>query len=162
MEGWAEIRAGARQPPGASQPGGASGRAVGAGAGGDAAAAAGAAAGGWQAWVRLPRDHYVRVDANDSSVDPSVIGRRVQVHADLEQVRVRCGGRLVAEHVRCWARGQSITAPEHARAARQLRAARRLAVVRLVETEVQRRDLGDYDRYAQVELAAGRPLCGIA
>lgn len=30
---------------------------------------------GWQASLRLPRDHYVRVDANDYSVDPAVIGR---------------------------------------------------------------------------------------
>ena len=109
---------------------------------------------GWHTSVRLPRDHYVRLDANDYSVDPAVIGRRVQVHADLERVRVRCGTRLVADHVRCWARGQSITDPEHAEAAKALRAARRLAVVRPAETEVQQRDLADYDRYAGVEVAA--------
>lgn len=109
---------------------------------------------GWQASLRLPRDHYVRVDANDYSVDPSVIGRRVQVHADLEQVQARCSGRLVAAHLRCWARGQSITDPQHAQAAKALRAARRLAVVPPAETEVAQRDLGDYDRCAGVEVAA--------
>lgn len=109
---------------------------------------------GWRVFVRLPRDHYVRVDANDYSVDPAVVGRRVEVEADLEQVRVRCAGRLVAEHARCWARGQSITDPRHAKAAAALRAAHRLAAVRLVETEVQQRDLADYDRYTQVEVAA--------
>ena len=30
---------------------------------------------GWRLATRLPRDHYVRVDSNDYSVDPSVIGR---------------------------------------------------------------------------------------
>jgi hypothetical protein len=109
---------------------------------------------GWHCWVRLPRDHYVRLDANDYSVDPAVVGRRVEVHADLARVRVRCGGRLVADHVRCWARGQTITVPEHAQAARSLRAACRLAVVRPADTEVQQRDLADYDRYAGTEAAA--------
>jgi transposase len=109
---------------------------------------------GWRVSLRLPRDHYVRVDANDYSVDPAVVGRRVEVEADLEQVRVRCAGRLVACHVRCWARGQSITDPRHAKAAQALRAAHRLAAVRPVETDVQQRDLADYDRYTQVEVAA--------
>ena len=109
---------------------------------------------GWHTSVRLPRDHYVRVDANDYSVDPSVIGRRVQVHADLALVRVHCGGRLVAVHQRCWARGQSVTDPAHAQVAKTLRAARALAVVPPVETEVQQRDLADYDRYAEAEVAA--------
>ena len=53
---------------------------------------------GWRHSVRLPRDHYVRIDANDYSVDPRVIGRRVEVVADLDQVRVCAGGQLVADH----------------------------------------------------------------
>ncbi|MBN1173245.1 MAG: IS21 family transposase [Micromonosporaceae bacterium] len=109
---------------------------------------------GWRGSLRLPRDHYVRVDANDYSVDPAVVGRRVEVEADLEQVRVSCAGRLVADHRRCWARGQSVTDPAHAKAAVALRAAHRLAVVPPVETDVQQRDLADYDRYTQVEVAA--------
>lgn len=109
---------------------------------------------GWRASLRLPRDHYVRVDANDYSVDPAVVSRRVDVDADLELVRVRCGTRLVAEHPRCWARGQTITDGQHAQAAKALRAAHRLAVVRPVETEVQQRDLADYDRHAGGQVAA--------
>ena len=31
---------------------------------------------GWRSSQRLPRDHYVRLDSNDYSVHPSVIGRR--------------------------------------------------------------------------------------
>jgi hypothetical protein len=50
-----------------------------------------------------------------------VVGRRVEVVADLEQVRVACDGRLVAEHERCWARHQTVSDPAHLAAAAQLR-----------------------------------------
>jgi hypothetical protein len=39
---------------------------------------------GWRSTTRLPRDHYVRLDSNDYSVHPSVIGRRVEIVAGLE------------------------------------------------------------------------------
>ncbi len=109
---------------------------------------------GWHRSVRLPRDHYVRLDANDYSVDPSVVGRRVDVAADLEQVRVLCSGRLVARHERCWAGGQTITDPDHATAAAILRQTRRLVSVPVAETEVQQRNLADYDRITGLEVAA--------
>ena len=60
---------------------------------------------GWRNRVRLGRDYYVRLDTNDYSVDPSVIGRLVDVTADLDRVRVRADGRIVADHPRVWARG---------------------------------------------------------
>lgn len=101
---------------------------------------------GWRASTRLPRDHYVRLDSNDYSVAPSVIGRRVDIAADLEQVTVTCRGQQVARHVRCWADHQSITDPDHAIAAVELRQARRLAATRPVDTLVQQRVLSDYDR----------------
>ncbi|MGH3847861.1 MAG: IS21 family transposase, partial [Pseudonocardiaceae bacterium] len=66
---------------------------------------------GWTTQVRLPRDHYVRLDTNDYSVDPVAVGRKVVVTGDLEQVTVRLGDRLVAVHERCWARQQTITDP---------------------------------------------------
>jgi transposase len=101
---------------------------------------------GWRSSLRLPRDHYVRLDANDYSVDPSVIGRRVAVTGDLDRVRVWCDGRLVADHQRCWARHQTITDPDHAQAAVRLRAAHRAAVTGDHEpAEVQLRCLADYD-----------------
>ena len=75
---------------------------------------------GWRQTLRLPRDHYIRLDTNDYSVHPSdysvhpsVIGRRVDVVADLQDVRVHCDGRLVAAHDRCWARHQTLTDPEY-------------------------------------------------
>ena len=47
---------------------------------------------GWRASLRLPRDHYVRLDTNDYSVDPAVIGRRIEVTAGLDRVRGFCEG----------------------------------------------------------------------
>ena len=47
---------------------------------------------GWRNQIRLGRDYYVRLDTNDYSVDPTVIGRMVDVAADLERVRVRARG----------------------------------------------------------------------
>ena len=101
---------------------------------------------GWRLSTRLPRDYYVRVDSNDYSVDPSVIGRTVEIAAELEEVTVTCGGRQVARHQRCWAAHQSITDPAHAAAAAQLRQARRLVTARPADTPVQQRALSDYDQ----------------
>jgi transposase len=100
---------------------------------------------GWRSSLRLPRDHYVRVAANDYSVHPAVIGRRVDVAADLDRVRVFCEGRRVADHTRIWARHQSITDAEHAAAAKALRRERLELVRPAVEPDVQVRCLADYD-----------------
>ena len=101
---------------------------------------------GWRSSTLLPRDHYVRVDANDYSVHPDAVGRRVQVIADLDQVLVTCAGRLVAAHQRCWARHQTISDPDHVEAAAVLRAAARQRPPKPVDTDVQHRALTDYDR----------------
>jgi transposase len=99
---------------------------------------------GWRAAVRLPRDYYVRLDSNDYSVHPSVVGRRVEVHADLDSVRVTCAGRVVAVHERCWARHQSITDPEHRAAAEVLRQLPR-TVAAPPDEQIEQRCLADYD-----------------
>jgi len=101
---------------------------------------------GWRSSTRLARDHYVRLDGNDYSVHPGVIGRRVEVVADLHRVRVLCDGRPVADHERIWARHQTISAAEHVAAARALRA-ERLGLLRPAAptTEVEVRALSDYD-----------------
>jgi transposase len=101
---------------------------------------------GWRLSTRLPRDHYVRLDSNDYSVHPSVVGRHVHVAADLETVVVSCQGSEVARHVRCWADHQTITDPAHKAAAIALRQARRLVAVPPADTTVAQRDLTDYDR----------------
>jgi hypothetical protein len=103
---------------------------------------------GWRTSVRLPRDYYVRLDANDYSVHPSVVGRRVEVAADLQTVTVTCAGRVVATHDRCWAAHQTITDPEHAAAAEVLRRAHADTRARSATTDpvqVQVRRLEDYD-----------------
>jgi transposase len=102
---------------------------------------------GWRSSGRLPRDFYVRLDGNDYSVHPSVIGRRIEVIADLDRVRAYCDGRVVADHERRWAKHQSFTLPEHEAAAKQLRR-ERIGIVRPApepELELEIRCLGDYD-----------------
>jgi hypothetical protein len=100
---------------------------------------------GWCHRVRLGRDYYVRLDASDYSVDPAVIGRLVDVTAGLDRVRVRAGGHVVADHARVWARGLTVTDPEHAATARRLRQEfRRPRPPGLPDDLI--RDLADYDR----------------
>jgi len=100
---------------------------------------------GWRSSLRLPRDHYVRLDSNDYSVHPSVIGRRIEVIADLQRVRAVCDGKTVADHERIWAWHQSISDPAHVAAAKTLRR-ERVGVLRPVtEPDVQIRGLDDYD-----------------
>jgi transposase len=118
---------------------------------------------GWRSGLRLPRDHYVRLDGNDYSVHPGVTGRRVEIIGDLDRVQVHCDGGLVADHLRCWARHQTLTDPAHADAARALR--RRLTIARQpageaatdmgAETGVELRRLGDYDTAFGLEELAG-------
>jgi transposase len=100
---------------------------------------------GWRAQCRLPRDHYVRLDANDYSVHPAAIGHRIEVTADLARVRAVCGGQPVAGHQRSWAWHQSISDPAHLAAARAMRRDRVAALRRPPEPEVQVRSLADYD-----------------
>jgi hypothetical protein len=101
---------------------------------------------GWVNRVRLGRDYYVRIDSNDYSVDPAVIGRFVDVHADLAKVEVRHEGRLVAVHDRVWARGMTITDPAHVAAAKVLREHYQLPRPATAADEELARDLADYDR----------------
>lgn len=102
---------------------------------------------GWRSALRLPRDHYIRLDANDYSVHPAAVGRRVEVTADLERVRVWCDGRLVADHDRCWARHQTLSDPAHLQVAAQLRRDRAMVgqAADHRQGEVQLRCLADYD-----------------
>jgi transposase len=100
---------------------------------------------GWRCSTRLPRDHYIRLDSNDYSVHPAVIGRRVEVVADLARVRVLCDGKVVADHDRVWAWHQTISDPDHVAAAKSLRR-NRVSIVRPApEPEVEQRCLTDYD-----------------
>jgi transposase len=73
--------------------------------------------------IRLARDYYVRVDANDYSVDPRMIGRFIDVTASPTRVEAFCDNELVARHERSWARHGVITDPVHVAAAHQMRLA---------------------------------------
>lgn len=106
--------------------------------------------------VRLGRDYYVRVDGNDYSVDPRVIGRLVDVTATLTPVIIVCDGVTVADHERCWASGAVVTDPAHVITAKGLRAhyagatrdrerQRQLGMLQAPEHRVMFRDTADYD-----------------
>jgi transposase len=99
---------------------------------------------GWRHSTRLPRDHYLRFDSNDYSVHPAVIGRMIQARADLSRVQVWCEGRVVADHQRLWAKHQTVSEFDHLIASRLLRRDR-IERVRPVSTEVEVRNLADYD-----------------
>lgn len=105
---------------------------------------------GWRNRIRLGRDYYVRLDTSDYSVDPTMIGRIVDVAADLDRVRVRAEGRIVADHARVWARGMTITDPTHKRTAAVLRSA--FQAPRPTPSQDLSRDLGDYDRAFGLEV----------
>jgi transposase len=110
---------------------------------------------GWCSSLRLPRDHYVRLDANDYSVHPMGIGRRVLVRADLDRVQVFCDGELAADHQRVWAVHQTISDPAHVEAAKVLRRNRISAARSMPEPQVQVRELSDYDAALGVDLDGG-------
>lgn len=110
---------------------------------------------GWRASTRLPRDHYIRLDSNDYSVHPSVIGRRIEVIADLDRVRTLCDGTTVADHQRIWAAHQTISDPTHVEAAKALRRGRVGLLRPAPEPEVQIRCLTDYDTALGVSTEKG-------
>lgn len=94
--------------------------------------------------TRLARDHYVRVDTNDYSVNPRFVGRRIEVRCDLDWVVATCDGIEVARHRRCLARHQSLLDASHAIALRKMRA--EASTVPVLESVVEERDLSDYDK----------------
>jgi transposase len=90
--------------------------------------------------VRVPADPYIRLDTNDYSLDPRLVGRRVEVRLGQRQITgvALGGGEVACAHARSYARHRTITDPAHARA---LRAGREIPQ----EPEVERRPLDRYD-----------------
>jgi transposase len=117
---------------------------------------------GWRNALVLPRDHYVRVDANDYSIHPAVIGQRIEVVTDLHRVKAFHAGRLVADHERAWARHQTITDPHHAEAAKGLRRERVTILRPGPPDQVELRPLADYDRLLGLSDDAGARDDGVA
>jgi transposase len=72
-------------------------------------------------WVtRVPADPYLRFDTNDYSLDPQLVGRRVEIRVSQTEVSAVAldTGELAARHARSFARHRTITAIEHARTLR--------------------------------------------
>jgi transposase len=92
-------------------------------------------------WVtRVAPDPYLRVDTNDYSLDPRLVGQRVEVSVDQREVTATAldTGELAGRHARVFARHRMFTALEHARAHRESRRAP-------AETAVEVRPLARYD-----------------
>jgi transposase len=70
--------------------------------------------------TRVAPDPHLRVDTNDYSLDPALVGRRVEVIVDQRTVTAVCldTGELACRHARVFARHRTITALEHARTLR--------------------------------------------
>jgi transposase len=105
---------------------------------------------GFTTRVRLPRDYYVSVLGNDYSVDPTAIGRMIEVRADLDTVTATLDGAVLARHERVWARGQTVTDDNHVLVAARLRTAFQTPTPALQERFD--RNLADYDHVFGVTL----------
>src|SRR4051812_15414528 len=77
--------------------------------------------------MRLPAQPYLRVDRNDYSLDPRLVGRRVELRvSQRELIAVALDtGELAARHARVFAGGLAFTDPAHHAALGGLRSARR-------------------------------------
>jgi transposase len=93
-------------------------------------------------WVlRVPPDPYLRFDTCDYSLDPRLVGRRVEARITEREVLATCldSGELACRHPRSFARHRTITAMEHARTLKAQREERR------GEPIVETRPLARYD-----------------
>jgi transposase len=95
-------------------------------------------------WVlRVAPDPYLRVDTNDYSLDPQLVGRRVEARiSDREVLAVaQDTGELACRHTRSFAKHRTITALAHARTLKHQRHERRGSA----EPHVEIRSLASYD-----------------
>jgi transposase len=93
-------------------------------------------------WVtRVAADPHVRVDTNDYSLDPNLVGRRVEVRITQTEVLAVAldSGELGCRHQRSFAKHRTITALEHARVLRERHGAS-------PEPQVEVRPLSVYDQ----------------
>jgi hypothetical protein len=70
--------------------------------------------------VRVTPDPHVRVDTNPYSIDPAMVGRRVEVRISQREITSVCldTGDLACRHERSFAKHRTISALEHTRALR--------------------------------------------
>lgn len=91
--------------------------------------------------VRVPPDPHLRFDTNDYSLDPNLVGRRVDVRVSQREITAVAldTGELACRHDRCFAKNRTVTALQHARALRERRGQKD-------EIVVQQRSLAVYDQ----------------
>ena len=65
--------------------------------------------------VKVAKTPYVRFDGNDYSVPPDYVQRTLVVLASETRVRVLSGDRVLAEHSRCYSKGEQIEDEKHLR-----------------------------------------------
>jgi transposase len=79
-------------------------------------------------WVlRVPPDPYLRFDTCDYSLDPGLVGRRVEIRVDEREITAVAldTGQIACRHPRSFAKHRTITALEHARTLKTQRGERR-------------------------------------
>ena len=93
--------------------------------------------------IRVPAQPYLRVDRNDYSIDPSFVGRRVELRVSQEHVTavVLDTGELACRHRRSFAGGLTFTDPAHQTELERQRVRRR----QRHEVDVEVRPLARYD-----------------
>lgn len=94
--------------------------------------------------TRVPPQPYLRFDRNDYSLDPRLVGRRIEVRATQSEIAAVAldSGELCARHRRVFAGGLAFTDPAHQRALDELRGERKQA---RRGPEVEPRPLARYD-----------------
>jgi len=95
--------------------------------------------------LRVPPQPYFRLDRNDYSLDPRLVGRRVEIRAGQRAIVAVSldTGEVIAKHRRAFAGGLTFTDPGHQLALDRLRGERKRPAR---EPEVEIRPLARYDR----------------
>lgn len=97
--------------------------------------------------LRVPPDPYLRFDTCDYSLDPRLVGRRVEIRVSSREISAVAldSGELACRHQRSFAKHRTITELEHARTLKTQREERRGDQRRPGEPEVEVRSLASYD-----------------
>ena len=69
--------------------------------------------------TKVAKTPYVRFDLNDYSVPHDYVRKPVTITANLKQVQITDGLKIIATHTRCFDKGKQIEEPEHIEALRQ-------------------------------------------
>lgn len=98
--------------------------------------------------IRVPAQPYFRFDSNDYSLDPRLVGRRVEIKASQEWITATAleTGQTACRHQRVFAGGLTFTDPIHQVALEKMRAERLGCRPKPKDTEVEIRSLDRYDQ----------------